>query len=127
MNNSKDEIIEREAEERINSLADEVFELGEFFNSKNKKEKKKHSLSWQKKYEDIFSKIFSIKYVNHKYKKYIEKYNNVRFKDKDGLSMDMEIIEALYKVRQVEFSKYSIDEVILACLRTSLERYDKSK
>lgn len=127
MDNSKDEIIEREAEERINSLADEVFELGEFFNSKNKKEKKKHSLSWQKKYEDIFSKIFSIKYVNHKYKKYIEKYNNVRFKDKKGLSMDMEIIESQCKVQQVEFSKYSINEVILACLRTSLERYDKSK
>lgn len=40
MDNSKDEIIEREAEERINSLADEVFELGEFFYSeKGKKER----------------------------------------------------------------------------------------
>lgn len=96
MDNSKDEIIEREAEERINFLADKVFELGEFFYSE--KGKKEHSVLWQNKYKDIFSKIFCIKYINKAYEKYIEKYNN----------------ECIYKETA-------------ACLRTSLETYDKSK
>ncbi|MEE1290399.1 MAG: hypothetical protein UHW86_05140 [Spirochaetota bacterium] len=125
MDNSKDEIIEREAEERINSLADEVFELGEFFYSE--KGKKEHSVLWQNKYKDIFSKIFCIKYVNKEYKKYIEMFNPVYFK-KDKSELKINPIKSESKKKyQVEYTNYSIFDAIEDCLRTSLETYDKSK
>ena len=63
-----------------------------------KERKKEHSVLWQNKYKDIFSKIFCIKYINKAYEKYIKKYNNERIYIKTG-----------------------------DCLRTSLETYDKSK
>ena len=113
------DVAEKEIEDRINSLADEVFELGEFFSSK--KEKKRHSILWKKKYEDIFSKIFSVKYVEYEYDNYNKIYDGRSLKNKPSKD------ESEKKKARVERTNYSIIDAIDDCLRTSLEKYDKSK
>lgn len=99
---AKAEAEEKEAEERINFLADEVFELGERFYSE--KEKRSHSERWIKLYKDIFSRIFKIRYVESLYKKYEFKYNKIE-----------------------DYGESSVVDSIINCLRNSLEVYDKSK